>query len=96
MPKHELVGFEMSTSGRDDGTVEAVYIQFSTDPVHRTKEIHEDTVLADYSADGKLVGIEIIAPIRFAELEKLIDEQPKREPIRRFIQRSAPRDLVLA
>lgn len=40
-----------------DPEADAVYIHISESPVAYTKEIDED-IVADYSADGALVGVE--------------------------------------
>ena len=40
-----------------DPEADAVYIHISESPVAYTKEIDED-IVADYSADGVLVGVE--------------------------------------
>jgi hypothetical protein len=92
---HKALGFEISISSRDDGTLEAMYIRLSDDKVATTKEIRDDVLLADYSASGELVGIEILAPVRLKDLVRLVD-QPKRAGFRRFVEETAPEELVLA
>lgn len=62
---------EVSFSEHDDGTLEAAYIRFSQNDVAETREIASDAVLADYDADGQLVGIELLTPIPLADLERL-------------------------
>ena len=61
----------------------------------KTKEIIEDTLLADYNGDGELLGIEVLAPVRLADLTKQVD-QPRRNSFRKFVRRSAPATLVYA
>ena len=87
-------GFEISISGRDDGTLEAVYIRCSEGKVHHTDEIKEDVVLADYDSQGNLLGIEILAPVKLRVLSKLIDEDHRR-PFRKFIRKSAPQEFLV-
>ena len=41
------IGFELSISARDDGTLEALYILLQDAKIVRTDEIVEDIVLAD-------------------------------------------------
>lgn len=77
----------MSVSGRNDGTIEAMYIQILDCPVARTEEIRTDVMLADYAADGRLVGIEVLSPVRFADVEALVSDD-QREPFRRFMART--------
>lgn len=89
----QKVGFELSISGRDDGTIEAAYIHLTDRKIRRTKEIVEDVLLADYSSDGTLVGIEILAPVKISQLTRLV-ERPKRQSFKRFLKQSAPVELV--
>ena len=88
------IGFEISISARDDGTLEALYIRLSRNKVSRTKEVPgQDEVLADYDSSGKLVGIEILSPVKLRKLVRLVDE-PRRRSFRRFVQTAAPEELV--
>lgn len=89
----QKVGFELSISGRNDGTVEAAYIHLADRKVDRTKEIIEDVLLADYSSNGTLVGIEILAPVKISQLTRLVD-RPKRRSFKKFLEQSAPGELV--
>jgi len=91
--RNELAGFELSVSGRGDGTIEAAYVYLSKKKVARTKEIVEDALLADYDAKGQLIGIEILAPINITRIARLV-EQPQRAPFLRFLRHSAPQELV--
>ena len=94
MPRAARIGFELSVSARDDGTLEAAYISLSNAKVDRTQEILEDILLADYASNGKLVGIEILAPVTFSDLIKLIDK-PMRPSFQRVVRHAAPEELVL-
>jgi len=96
MRQSQSVNFEISISGRNDGTLEAMYIQLLNETVHHTEEIKEDILLADYTDDGRLVGIEVLSPVRLADLVKLIKESKVRKNFRKFVGKSAPRDLVMA
>ncbi len=92
----EIVGFEISISARDDGTLEAIYIRIAGGEIHRTVEIDGETeLLADYDAGGQLVGIEILSPVPLSKIASLVDEG-RREPFRRTVERYAPREMVLA
>ena len=91
-PETPDILFEFSTSARADGSLEAAYIRLRQGDVAYTKEIHPDTLLADYD---QLLGIEILAPVTLADLDVLI-EPTRREPFKRFVQQSAPRELVSA
>ena len=65
------IGYEISTSAGEDGTIEAAYIRFSRGPVAETREINGDVLLADFDKEGNLVGVEILAPVKISELTKL-------------------------
>lgn len=89
------LGFEISISGRNDGTLEAAYITVRDGKAARTKEIVEDIALADYDSRGRLIGIEILAPVKLSKLTPLVEEK-RRKPFRAFLRAQAPEDLVLA
>lgn len=96
MAASKKLGFEISISARDDGTLEALYISVSKNKVARTKEISgKNEVLADYDSSGKLVGIEILSPVKLRKLVSLVDER-RRKPFRKFVKTAAPEELVSA
>ncbi len=95
MGSRPAIGFEMSISARDDGTIEALYILVRDEKASRTKEIIEDILLADYNNRGQLIGIEVLAPVKIAKITMLVEE-PRRRPFRRFVKEQAPGELVLA
>ncbi|MCB9846798.1 MAG: DUF2283 domain-containing protein [Phycisphaeraceae bacterium] len=70
-----LLRIEVSFSEHDDGTLEAAYIRFSDQTVAETREIAPDAVLADYDDNGHLIGIELLTPIRLADLEQIAGER---------------------
>ena len=88
-----MTGFEISISGRDDGTIEAVYISVGDNKVFRTKEIVPNQLLVDYDRGGNIVGIEILAPVRIADITRLVD-QSSRKPFKRFVTESVPDQFV--
>ncbi len=45
----ESVGFQLSVSGRDDGTLESLYVGLSEREVARTEEAETDVLLVDYA-----------------------------------------------
>ena len=90
-----IAGFEVSVSGRDDGTLEAAYVRLKHGKVKRTKEVIEDILMVDYDDKGKLLGIEILAPVPLKMLTKQVD-QPRRSSFRKFVQHWVPRDLIRA
>jgi len=88
-----MVNFEISISGRDDGTIEAVYVTLLPDKVSKTVEVEADQLLVDYNRDGKIVGIEVLAPVRINRLADLV-EQGQRTSFRKFIKTSFPNSFV--
>lgn len=89
------IGFELSISATNDGTPEALYVTLLDDRVARTVEVVKDTLLVDYNAKGKVVGIEILGPVKISRITSIIDK-PRHESLRRFIEEQAPDELVLA
>jgi uncharacterized protein YuzE len=94
-PHKEPIGFEISTSARDDGTIEAVYIYFAHKPVAETREIKGDALLADFDAQGNIIGLEILAPVKFSDILDLV-EPLRRAPFEKFVRQAAPPSLFHA
>lgn len=94
MSGKQTIVYEISTSARDDGTLEAVYIRLMSNKVAKTREIQEDVLLADYDRNGNLVGLEILAPVKFSDLASLVDK-PRKTPFKRFVTESAPSAMVV-
>ncbi len=92
---NQPIGFEISTSARDDGTIEAVYIYFSHSPVATTREIKHDVLLADFDAEGNIVGLEVLAPVKISEIVSLADPH-RRASFERFVNGAAPAALIRA
>ena len=65
MDKPRLDKRELKTQAyvSKDG-IDAMYVEFSDEDVYETIEQIKDTLLVDYSKDGKIVGVEIIAIIK--------------------------------
>lgn len=95
MPQRTSFSFEVSTSGRDDGTIEAVYVRLSGRKIARTRELREDVLLGDYDARGALIGLEILAPVRLSDLSKFVDDS-RRRPFRRFLRQAVPEPFLMA
>jgi hypothetical protein len=86
-------GFQIAISGRKDGSIDAIYLAVSANKVARTDEFIEDHMLVDYDRNGRIVGIEILAPIRLRDVTGLVDVRT-RAPLRRFLRRSVPQEFV--
>jgi uncharacterized protein YuzE len=85
--------FQVSISGRGDGTIEAVYLAVSSRKVARTDEVIVDHLLVDYDRSGNVVGVEILAPVRLRDVAGLV-KKSNRASLRRFLSRSVPQEFV--
>ncbi len=94
MPKTQIQ-FEITLTGGPDGQLRAAYIHLRRAKVARTDEVVEDTVLADYDAQDRLVGIEMLGPAKVKVLVKLVDEK-HRAAFRRFVTENVPQKLMAA
>jgi uncharacterized protein YuzE len=76
------------------GIVRAAYLRIRTGEVANTREVSEGRAFADYSADGILLGIELLAPCNVDVLDSVVAQEP--EPVKRFLRGGTPRELVSA
>jgi hypothetical protein len=89
-PKFHLeVSFSETT-----GEPVAAYFRVREGKVAATKEVSEGVAFADYSADGLLLGVELLGPCRREVLERLSENEA--ESVRRFLQRGIRQELVCA
>ncbi len=95
MSVRKIVGFEISLSARNDGTLEAAYIRLKEGKVAYTEEIIEDVLLVDYNSRRDILGIEILSTVKLSDLVHLVD-QSRRRPFRKFVKQSLPQELVVA
>ena len=52
----------------DDGQILAAYLQVLEGQVSRTVEVAEGECYVDEDCEGKLLGVELICPVRISEL----------------------------
>jgi uncharacterized protein YuzE len=76
------------------GQIRAAYVRVREGTVFETREMAEGRAFADYSEDGFLLGIELLAPCAVKVIDDISEEEP--EPVRRFLRGSPPRELVSA
>ena len=88
------MGFKMSISAGEDGTARAVYVQLLDTKITRTEELVQDKVLVDYDRRGRVVGFEIIAPVKKAQITAFV-EPPRRAGLRKLIKQM-PKELLVA
>jgi uncharacterized protein YuzE len=97
--RHEMRdsnGFGLTVNAREDGTLEAAYVQLSKSKVARTEEVLKSVMLVDYDADNEIVGIEILAPVKIATVLEVAErmEEAHRESFNEFVRRYAPPAVV--
>src|SRR5437762_13352041 len=70
----------------------AAYIRVREGKVVETKEVSEGVAFADYSADGSLLGIELLAPCRVEVLDRVSEKEP--ESVRQFLRRGIRQEMI--
>lgn len=91
--KAQDITFNLSISGRADGRIDAVYLTVANRKVARTQEVVADHLLVDYDRNGRVVGVEILGPVRLRDVTGLVDQR-SRGTLRRFLARSVPHEFV--
>lgn len=75
------MGKTMKTVLEYDESVDALYIEFASEPVASHVQL-DDARGVDYATDGTVVGIEILSPSRGVELAEL----PNRRDVERVLR----------
>jgi hypothetical protein len=86
--------FRLETSFDDKGNPVAAYLRIREGKVAVTKEVSEGVAFADFGADGRLLGIELLAECGVDVLDRLADQEP--EAVRRFLREGVRRQLIVA
>lgn len=88
--------FNLSINARDDGTLEAAYIQLSSAKAARTDELIPSVLLIDMDSSGNVVGVEILAPVDIATVHAVAKKLKvkQRKSFNTFIEKYAPKSLV--
>jgi uncharacterized protein YuzE len=73
------------------GDVMAVYFQVRKGKVKSTKEYADGNAFGDYDKNGKLLGIEMLAPCRTSVLDSIA----KQKPAKQFVRKSIPRSMLV-
>jgi hypothetical protein len=74
------------------GRPRAVYFQVRTGTVAETREIKPGIAFADYSAEGLLLGVELLAACEVRLLDQITLNEPAN--VQQFLRSAAPRELV--
>lgn len=72
-----------------------MYIRLQVGKVAQTREIIDDALIADFDSRGRLLGMEILAPVKLTALTRLVQAN-RRIPFRRFVRENAPSCMVVA
>jgi hypothetical protein len=91
-----MLEFEVSVTGRADGTPMAAYIRVRRGRIACTREIEPDVLLAHYDTIDNLLGLEILAPIRIGVLIQQGPDESLRSSFRSFVKANVPKDLLRA
>jgi uncharacterized protein YuzE len=87
--------FRLEVSFNDTtGDPVAAYLRVREGKVSETKEINEGVAFADYSADGFLLGIELLAPCQVAVLDRAAEKEP--ESVRQFLRQGVRKEMIIA
>ena len=89
---HNCSGIELTVSAREDGALEAAYVQLSNGKVVRTQEIVPSVFLVDFDEGGNVVGLEILAPVKISTVLEVAEKWagPQREAFNEFMKNYAP------
>ncbi len=91
--------FDLSVeTDNNTGRVLAVYFQIRKGKASTVREFAGGRAFANYSRDGLLLGIELLAPCTIRVLDNIASKEPKavREKTRRFLRSHVPREMVEA
>lgn len=89
------LAFKLNVSIDDrTGRPRAAYLQVRAGEVAETREVVPGKAFADYSGDGRLLGVEFLAPCNVRVVDDLTHDEP--EPVRGFFRGVTPRELLVA
>lgn len=87
---------EMSVSvsiEKETGRVLAVYFQIRKGQAVKVREFANGNAFANYSATGKLLGIELLGPCEIKVLDQIAQNEPN---AKKFVRGAIPRSMALA
>ncbi len=91
----QAISFKVSTSGRRDGTIEAVYIRLSNAKVARTEEVSEEHPSRRLRFARPVLSASRCWPrCSIADLARMVDD-PVRRPFRKFVKQAVPEPFVI-
>jgi uncharacterized protein YuzE len=86
------LGLELSIN-EQTGKPRAAYLQVRTGDAAETREIAPDKAYADYDSEGRLLGVEFLAPCAVTVVDQFTVDQPAN--VREFLRSVQPRELLV-
>jgi len=88
------ISFDVSIEvDHQTGEVQAAYFRVRKGKTAETREFENGNLFADYDNAGNLLGVEMLAPCKVSVFDRISAPEPH---VKKFLKRSAPRDMVLA
>jgi hypothetical protein len=95
METNEKVTFGLELSiDEQTGKPRAAYLQVRVGDATETREIAPDKAYADYDSEGRLLGVEFLAPCAVAVVDQITVGQPAN--VREFLRSVPPRELLVS
>jgi len=94
MSQEKLILVVNVQANRETGSISAVYMQIRPGRASEVIELADGNAFANYDIDGRLLGIELLAPCEVSVLNKLTKKEPRQ--VRTFFRQGIPRKMVLA
>ncbi|MBI1903889.1 MAG: hypothetical protein HYS13_22535 [Planctomycetia bacterium] len=80
------------TTDKQTGRLMAVYFQVRRGKAAEVREFEQGNALANYNANGELLGIELLGPCKL----KVVDQIAEKDGVvRQFIRSNAPRKMLV-
>ncbi len=71
---------------RDDGALCGAYLELRDGKAVRTDVVKRDALLADYDRQGRLVGIDVLAPTDVSVVIGLVEDPNQKNAIKRLLR----------
>jgi hypothetical protein len=77
----------------ESGKTLAVYLQIRQGKAHRVKELAEGNAFANFDREGRLLGVELLAPCNLAVFDSATVKESVE--VKQFISGKIPREMAL-
>ena len=75
-----------------NGSVGAVYFQVRRGRAAKVRELANGNAFANYDINGRLLGVELLAPCEIAVLDQITKKESM--PVKNFLRNSIPVEMV--